>query len=319
MNSFIGYEIWLSDSYRIHCFASYWRFKQYHMSKLFTIVAFFISSFTFAQTDSRTYINKAFKYYFDEKYDSALYYYLKIEPNTSLNKTAFYSDIATCYYKTGHTQIAKAYLQKGIADSFNLDRRSLSQRGCCLGLVDILMEEGKFYDALTYLRLAQRKFPHFRMCSLGDFERKINLNYKYAKCFEGIQQVDSAINYLTPYVFGKAEDIMYDSLEYLSIINYYYTLLRTKYSGCEISSLLHSAIQNLFYKREVDAEMKIRYPENTFYNVKCYLVFMGCRVVLFDSEYDLSSWGAKSAELFSKESFENLINEFELVKLINHN
>ena len=157
------------------------------------------------------------------------------------------------------------------------------------------------------------------MCSLGDFERKINLNYKYAKCFEGIQQVDSAINYLTPYVFGKAKDIMYNRLEYLSIINYYYTLLRTKYSGCEISSLLHSAIQNLFYKREVDVEKKIKYPENTFYNVKCYMLFMGCRVVLFDSEYDLSSWGAKSAELFSKESFENLINEFELVKLINHN
>lgn len=271
------------------------------MKRLVIILAFFISKISTGQ--SLTDLNmKAFNLFIDNKYDSALFIYKQlILSDQRVNNSYYYSQVGACYDNLSNLKLAKESYLDGLKDTFDLFR-PVGQRACCHGLADVYMKENNFNDALKYLRLAEQKFPHHKICNAGEFERKIWLRYKFAKCFDGINQIDSAISYLTPYMFAKPENLSWDSSTYLGIINYYYSLLLKNYSVVELKSQMDCALQNTFYKTEADLVLNTKFPNHHYFNVLCYLNFLDNRVTLRNGGYEAEGWGGEPVLEFSKES-----------------
>jgi tetratricopeptide (TPR) repeat protein len=286
------------------------------MDKFFLFILFIIPKISFSQDYINTNKDTAFRYYLENKYDSALKYYLKVNSNDNKVKTYINYQLGNCYKELGKFEIAKKFYTLTIKDSTTIDKIYFSQRSSCLEMANIFLNEKEFAKSLDFLKLAERKFPHHRICSAGEFERKIKMKYEFAKCFEGLNQVDSAIIYLTPYMFAKTENISIDSIEYLKILNFYYEKLNLKISSCEISSAMTLSIQNIFYNKADDSASNRIDPNNNHYEVECYLTFFGSKIWLLNNGYDTKSWGGDPVLFFTKEYALKEFYETPMMKII---
>jgi tetratricopeptide (TPR) repeat protein len=286
------------------------------MSKLITLIALFLSVQCIGQATADRAADTAFEYYWINKFDSALYYYQKVDLFSSDRKSYFNAQIGKCYKGMGKVELAKASFVEAIKDSFTIKRIYFGQRAACHQLVDIFMAEGNYSKALEYLKLAERKYPHFRVCGNGEFERMSTLKYKFAQCYEKLNQLDTAIAYMTPYVFAKTEDVSLDSLDYINTIEYYYTMLKQKYSECELKSSLYDALQRVYYKKAFDFESYRIDPKYKFYNVECYIEFLGTRITLVDVGYEANSWGEEPILVFTKDYLLQYFTKTPLYKMI---
>ncbi len=286
------------------------------MNKLVTLIALFLSVQCVGQATANRLADTAFEYYLINKFDSALYYYQKVDVISSDRRPYLNAQIGKCYKGIGKIALAKASFLEAIKDSFTVKRTYFGQRSACHVLVDIFMAEGNYSKALDYLKLAERKFPHYRICGAGEFERKVTLTYKFAQCYEKLNQLDSAIKYMSPYVFAKTEDVTLDSLDYINTIEYYYTILKQKYSECELKSSLDAAVQKAYYKKTFDFESYRSDPKYKNYVVECYIEFLGNRITLENSGYEANSWGGEPVLVFTKDYLLKYFTETPLYKKI---
>jgi len=278
------------------------------MKKLISIFIFFLSLTVTGQLDKNEIRDKAFSFYIDNKYDSAVVYYKQVIELTDENRTTYYyRQLGDCFIKLNDYKKAKESYLKCITDTSN-NRVFSSNRDCYQGLIDIYIEEKNYNEALKYLRLADSKYPHIGICSNGELEQDLRLNYKYSQCFKELDQIDSAIAYLTPYVFVEPENLLMDSLEYMKINTHYIDLLNQRYNEIEIKKEISSAIENIYYKKEIDIERNKKYPNEEFYNVLCYITFLGQSITLVDGGYEANSWGGEPVEQYTEEF---LINYFK--------
>jgi tetratricopeptide (TPR) repeat protein len=263
------------------------------------MLLFAISSF--GQSNKKELSDIAFRFYMDKQFDSAAIYYEQVVELATEDNPAYYlGQLGDCYKKIGNRDRAKENYLKCLSDTAKSQHFS-PKRDCAHGLADLYLKEEKYGEALRYLQLAENNFPHFRICSNGEFERETNLNYKFSQCFEGLNQIDSAIYYLTPYMFNKAENLLMDSLEYLQINEYYIGLLKKKYSDTEIKKQVFAAVDKIYYKKELDTEWEPISPTDKFYNVLCFFTLFGQKVIVTDSGYEANSWGGEPVLQYSKE------------------
>lgn len=289
------------------------------MNKLITLIALFLSVQCVGQAPADRLADTAFEYYLIKKFDSALYYYQKANLFSSNRRPYFNTQIGKCYKSIGKVALAKASFLEAIKDSSTDKRIYYAERAACHELMDICMAEGNYSQALAYLKLAERKFPHFRVCGAGEFERKVTLTYKFAQCYEKLNQLDSAIKYMSPYVFAKTEDLTLDSLDYINMIEYYYTILKQQYSECELKSALDDALQRAYYKKTFDSESYRSDPKYKNYLVDCHIEFLGIRITLESSGYEANSWGGEPVLVYTKDYLLKHFTETPLYKMIQTN
>lgn len=289
------------------------------MKKILTILTIFLSLSTFGQTVENSLSDKAFQLYQKEQYDSAIFYYkevLKLNDNSRI--AYFLMQVGKCYSEKNELEHSKNYYLQCLNIPDTIERFNYPQREACFGLSDIFQVEKNYNQSLRYLKIAEAKYPHRKICNAGEFERKIILKDKFALCFEKINELDSAINYLTPYMFAKTEDLLMDSVEYIKIIENYYNLLRKKYSMCELKSLLDNAIKNVYYNKKQD-NANIDSLKYNYYEVESYITFLNKKIVLMDGGYEANSWGGEPVKEFVLEYLLEYFSQTPTYKLITKN
>jgi tetratricopeptide (TPR) repeat protein len=271
------------------------------MSMRTIITLCFILAFqlAFGQKDPSRLSETAFNFYMNKQFDSAAFYYERFIELKGITKDAYYyGQLGECYARLGKLGRARESYLEGLKDTSQMPYLSF-QRNCCLGLVDLYLVEKNYEKALEYLKRAERDQPYFRGCSRGEFERNTQLRYKFAQCYEGLSLADTAIAYLTPYMFS--DGLFRDSLKYDEINRYYVSLLKDRYQVIEIKKQLSSAIDEVYFSKEREPSIERRIEGSEFYRVNCYLMFFGEHVTLFNGGYEAKSWGGEPVKEFSKE------------------
>lgn len=276
------------------------------MKKLVIICISLFPLFCFNQSDLKTLKDRALGFYYQEQLDSALFYYEKVLELVDSKESVYYHGVlGDLYLESNNLEKAKEnYLQ--CIEYTSKERRSYS-RNCFLGISDIYLYEKNYKKALENLKLVENNFSTFRICSNGGFEEKTELNYKFAQCYFGLNDVNKAISCLTPYMFSFAEGLIMDSTKYIEISNFYVKLLRSKYDNNELTKLLSTSIENMFYSKQEFTEMNAENSEDNWFNVICYFEFLGERVTLIDGGYESNSWGGEPVSVYTKKYLIELI------------
>ena len=281
------------------------------MRKLLTLLLVMLHITGFSQESNSSLDETAFDYYLDHKYDSAIILYERLLQRTKSGNAGAHEYLGKCYTAIGKPEIAITHFYECLNDT---SESQLRLRGCCLGISRAFNKVDSHQKALRYLEMAQQKYPYRAICSNGEFSRKARIKYRYAKCFEGLQQIDSAIKYLTPYVFGRPKDVVMDSMRYLEIVHYYHDLIGKTYSDSVLKQHLKSALANLHYKKTDIKAYKSR--EGNWKSLEVYFHFLGTKVVIYDIRYEAESWGGEPVERLSESKFRRIIQNLPAYKMI---
>jgi tetratricopeptide (TPR) repeat protein len=259
----------------------------------------------------------AIQSYVDKDYLSAEKYYKQLLEVSDKNKEQYYlKQIENCEEGIKQNKLTKKEIrltilkQSQLDEKFGADLSNLSRR-CYLKLADIYISEKKYDTALINLKIAESKYPLFSICNAGRFEEKYLLNYQFAQCYAGLGQLDSAISVLTPNMFVKQKDVYIDSLEYETINKFYLKIITKKYSKAELKTKLNKAINEVVYIKQKNKEF------DDLTDIQCYFLFLNCRIDLFKSSIDVSSWH-ESIIFLSKEYLCKDAKETETYKKINN-
>lgn len=270
------------------------------------LFSLFYSITTFGQI-TKSVEKIAFDYYIEQNFDSAIVYYQRVLKTDS--SSYHLGMLGSCYMKLKRFDMAKVAFNKCLLNTTveYASPFSVPKRSCCHQLSTIYFEEENFEKALFYLKLAEQKYPHFRICSNGEFERKMELNYKFAQCFKGLNQIDSAISYLTPFMFSSVERPIAKEVQ-----GFYLDLITQKYSKSKLKYLLTEAIENLHYDKSLDTSMNRYSSEYIWYNIDCSFEFLGSTVILYDGGYESKSWGGEPVYTFTKAYYLDYLSTTEV-------
>ncbi|HYD23094.1 MAG TPA: tetratricopeptide repeat protein [Flavipsychrobacter sp.] len=102
-------------------------------------------------------------------------------------------------------------------------------------LVSIYIELQKFDLALSYLQMADQIYTYKSACGNDGASNSIQLAVQYSKCYEGLNQIDSAISVLGRYVFDNSY------ADNLPAVEQMYHVLQKKFTRQEIVDELKKA------------------------------------------------------------------------------
>lgn len=205
----------------------------------------------YSQSNDKEMYQKAFDFYNIKQYDSAYYYF-----NLDKKKDVYsHSAFGKINYILGDFEKAKQNLILALSDTIEVNDLLSIKHSACLTLADIYLTENNHKKALNYLKLSKYKHPKFIWCTnMWHILDKIDINYKIAQCFNELSEIDSAIHYLTPYMFLNHKDYpSIDSLEFLAIQDFYISILYKRYTKDELQNYMKKGLDNLVFTKEVDS------------------------------------------------------------------
>ncbi|GEM_PF-4692233 len=266
-----------------------------------------------AQHETYEFYRKALNLKIENKYDSALSMFYEMY-NKSNNK--YYSNalgnIADIELELGNIDLADSLYRMCLMDTSQ--DAELEKYYGALHLADIRIKNKKYKEGLFYLDAHQTYKPGV-FCSTGSYERRLALNWRYSKCFDGLGELDSAINLLTPFMFRGREIISYSEKYYDSLSKYYYGLLLKKYNICELRALLKNSLDSLDYHESIDTSSSLRLPNTEGMKIICTMVFLN-RKISFINVTSLWTKGIIYKSQFSREYFIANIKRSSLYKYI---
>ncbi len=286
------------------------------IKNIITLIAITLSLSCLGQNADSNKHMKAFQMYQNGKFDSAIFYYNELVNEKNHNRADYYfMQLGKCYFELKKFEQSKKYFLNCLTIIDTFFKNNHSQRESCFGLSEIYQLFNNYEASLDILKLAETKFPHRKICNAGEFERKMDVNNKFAFCFEKLNMIDSAIFYLTPFMFTNADDLQIDSIDYLKIVNNYYRLL-CKYSSPEkVKNIFKKSIKEMVYNKKVDTTNSY-IKTNTWFNVECYFSFFGKKVYLCNVIYDVNSWGKEPVKSFEQSTILQYLKNTPTYKLI---
>jgi len=161
---------------------------------------------------------KACSYYREEEYDSALFIFEKIYKKGKGDETL----IAKSFYNMGDIYMTKKNFSKAKeiflaildADYDEMDKGgrgegimgepyALYKNNSSKCIAEIALIEKNYTDALNYTNLFAHVYPYQHFCGNEYKANDIYIAYTYARCYEGLQQTDKAIEVLLPECMGS--------------------------------------------------------------------------------------------------------------------
>ena len=271
------------------------------MLKLVTILSLLVSASSFSQTRDQSN-DKAFQFYMKEQYDSAIHYYQKLVlDSSSENVTYLHQQLGKCFFMVKNYKKAEEQYLLSLGSIDSVPNYYPPLRYSCLGLADLYITTGSFEKSLKFLQLAEKSYPYRNWCGRGSFERKLLLADKFSICFENLNLIDSAISYLTPFMFADTAILSMDIVTYLSICKRYVMLLNKVYSSNTLKSMIECALENVYYKKESAKERGDKYTFGEMYFVNCHFTFLDSRIILENGGYEAKSWGGEPVLYFTKQ------------------
>ncbi len=257
---------------------------------------------------------KAFDLFSDRKYDSALHYFdLVYRSNDSLRTIALFMmaqiEFWTKRYDAAEPKYKTILNIAGKNDSY-------MQYESRLNLAEIEISRKQFSTALLHLR-DSKKYKGASGYPLQEYD----VQYKYSRCFDGIGQIDSAINCISMFMFRMKKYLFYNAENESERSLHYYNLLVKKYGACFVKEELISALDNLHYSNVIDSSgsqnssgllKAFNFPLSI--RIESYFPFLGNRIWLAKSSWAFQPGNAP--ESYSREYYINAVKETHLYKLI---
>jgi tetratricopeptide (TPR) repeat protein len=252
------------------------------MRTVLIILTTFFCAIAFAQDTAEKLQDKAFGYYlYDKDIDSALYYYTSLQQTFPDFRPSYVNNvIGSCYLKKGDKELAKNYLLLSLKKPDSLD---IFPERTCISIGDMFLEAEDYASALAYYDSSTSYYrtKPLRMSGHRFKEGNIQTIYKKAICFDKLNRLDTAINIMTPHIFINFDDYIIDSVEAISIVNFYVTLLKKKYSIKYTRREFKNAMKGITYKRENDSSRLHLNPEWKSITIDCYFNFLGKKIDIF--------------------------------------
>jgi hypothetical protein len=264
---------------------------------------FLTPSLLFAQPKI-SYLRKAFRAAND---NAALRYYKKSYKKEPEDRPLSLDGIARIEYKRGNKEQAEK-LYKAILSHYNDENTALSYY-TNIRLADIYMERSDYSGAINYLH-ASEEYKNKFGCGMGAYDRNFDRNYKYAICYDALNQWDSAFNKLCPFMFKDISPLI-DRERNLKRGTFFYRLLLKKYSSCELKDELFNAISNFSYSCRYDLSWS---RDVNIKRITASIHFFGFTVVISDFGYGGSQ--EDIGTYYSKEVFVDAVKRSVLYWLI---
>ena len=224
------------------------------MKTIFFIFTFLFSYLGIGQENDSLLSKKGFEFYALKMYDSSAFYFNKVENKNSID----FLMLGKSYYNLDEYSNAKTYLLLAYNNTLSKKNNFLSQQTTEL-LGNIYFQEKNYTEALRFYKTTSEVYSSFLPCS-KTINEIINLKHKISECYFQIENIDSAINTLTPYMFiDTSKYNTLDKNKYFETQKFYLALLQKKYSTKKLKDLLTESINNIVYKKELDT---IFLPEN---------------------------------------------------------
>jgi tetratricopeptide (TPR) repeat protein len=259
------------------------------MKLYITLILLLFVGFSQAQNPQACkYLTKAAESYCAENYSKSIKNLKKLtkkHPNHSLIEEAYYAE-GLCYFKKGKYNKAKQafiYLLENITpkeiDSFGSDiftcgymqekcRNILIpdyllsiQHEACLKLADISLEENNLSDYYAYVKKADNTFRYWYGCGTGDYEEDMRLSIYYSKYYKAINNLDSSLSEVLPFIFEPAA---FPNKYYQDIISQTSSLLLEKYSSDSLK---------LEFEKSVNAVIQENLSKDNHPSYRYYVLF----------------------------------------------
>jgi len=276
--------------------------KIINMRLLFLLIFSITTQYGFGQMTSHDISKKANKYFDAMEYDSAAYYYKKIIYKDEWSSWIL-ERLGDAYSKLEEFDEAEYYYKESLVDTIcnisdvptgwctfvNENNRS-SQK-----LTDLYISNRRYSEALEILRMEKRDFVDGKYTGGGVFamENK-GVNYDFSQCFYGVGELDSAIIYLTPSMFIDSYFYSFDTLAYKDVNDFYYELLRKRYSKEFLKEELMSAIENLHYEEKLEKGVCSLFKKEIIISQTTYFDFLGARIFFLDDRSSTSKRSEKN-------------------------
>jgi tetratricopeptide (TPR) repeat protein len=238
---------------------------------------------------------------------TALRYYKKSYKKEPEFRSSSLDQIARIEYKRGNKEKAEE-LYRSMLITYKDENGSLLYY-TNLALADIYTDRKDYNGALNYLRASEQYENNFG-CGMGRYSINYERDYKYAICFDALNQWDSAFNKLCRYMFKDIYPVI-DRARNLKRGTFFYRLLLKKYSACELKDELFNAISKLNYSCRYDSSWS---PDVKMKRITASINFFGFTVVINDFGYGGSQ---EDIDLYySKEVFVDAVKRSVLYWLI---
>lgn len=252
------------------------------------------------------------QYLYKNKPDSALYAFGELRQKyPDFDKEYISNELGDIYlyYKKDTAKAAVNYLDALKGKGNYVCRKS------CLSLASVNIGKKKYKEALSFLDLAEKEYPHFKICNAGEWERKTRLAYQYALCYGGMGNAKKAVSCLTQYMFCPASEFgysEYDSTEYMKIAGFYLNELKKAYKTEQLKKEWDNALGKLVYKSWDEGS-----ADDIWKKVDCHFEFFGEKVTLMNGGYKVESATPGFAASYSKGGILDWFSESPTYKALN--
>ena len=169
-----------------------------HVRTTATILLILCSPLWLSAQRKKSLLDKGLDLHFEGKADAAMRILKKSFTRDS-------EDRALCLYFMGDIESERGNLNdaeshyKTVLTTY-AEKNYYFQYRLRINLADIYIKRKEFETALTYLR-ASEPFKNRHGCGTGKYDQEYELRYKYAVCFSEMNQLDSALKKLSPFMF----------------------------------------------------------------------------------------------------------------------
>lgn len=234
-------------------------------------------------------------YYFSNQYDSALYYYTRAENQAPVQRKMYLlHQMGSSAYHLNNIDKAIQYWMACVQspDSVENFNYYTIRRWAGEGLMDAYASKKDYATVIDWAKRTEMYFQKDQGCGTGRYEKMMQVVFKKSTAYHHLNQTDSAIYFLTPYMFSKEATLLLDSGEYQPYIDLYIHWLRqVGYTPEQLSCQLQEAVKNLQVALLPAMNVSTCKPDPWLTHVKAYTNFLGIPVMLVDFEIVLHTWG----------------------------
>jgi tetratricopeptide (TPR) repeat protein len=261
----------------------------------------------YSQTTFDSLWHKAYNFLFIKKQaDSALLHYQQIVQQFPNNKQAHtYLLMGNCYLALHDTTNAQLYYTKCLDIANYKPTGSMVEQDACFSLADIYCHNKDYKKALTYINNATTIYkPLVALCTMGTNGQEVLMRaYKKARCYNGINQKDSALIQLAPIIATMANDVFIDTLAYKSIVHFFANTIIEIHGMQQTKRNLNYAVKKTNYKTSYTEILGTIMCTTT-----CYITLSNIKINICDRRDDQVS---KRGEIPSNYSKKILLDNFK--------
>ncbi len=271
------------------------------MIRRFYVILFVLMGFQFAvnlnvRAQSFDGLHELARRHFNvNQFDSALYYYKQANSIAPENfKMYLLFKQGSSAYELSSYEEAIQYWDACVHyhDSVENFNYYSIRRWAAEGLINVYAKKREYRAVIDWAKRMEVFIRADGGCGTGRYEKMMQVVFKKSTAYHHLHLTDSAIHFLTPYMFGNEHELLLDSGEYQSyVVQYISWLQQAGYNQEKLRTQLQEAVKNLQVSLLPAMNENTCKPDPWLTRAKAYTKFIGIPVHLVNFEIVLHTWG----------------------------